>query len=231
MKHRPSAAVVIGAVAVALAMTALGARTWRVANGTRIAAYWFERESYELPSEVVARLGSGLDAVEQQTIERESRLALERAFAGLRIAFSSTSAGLWRVQVVETLRPRRRLLPSAGESYSLGFLGGGGVVSLPNVALNAVKHATPSATRETIVAAIGRGLGNAAAHEFAHQILGVAFTDDGSDQSSYEYWTSDRPAQYFGQLKWARTWPLLESKLGRAAAAGSGQFLAEAKAK
>lgn len=47
---------------------------------------------------------------------------------------------------------------------------------------------------------IRRGIGRAAAHEFAHQFLGSAPIHDSRDIRSYEYRSADRREQYYGDM-------------------------------
>ena len=65
---------------------------------------------------------------------------------------------------------------------------------------------------------IGRGIGRAAVHELAHQALGLenlAYIDNRTDENSYEYGNADRPAQYYGDVRWTTAWPVLKEKFGR----------------
>ena len=86
------------------------------------------------------------------------------------------------------------------------------------LAHNAIEYAPPSASRQDIVAGIGRGIGRAAVHEFAHQALGVDNVwniDNRRDSTSYEYGNADRPSQYYGELRWTTAWPVLQQKFGK----------------
>ncbi len=65
-----------------------------------------------------------------------------------------------------------------------------------------------------MVEAIGRGIGRAAAHEFAHQFLGSAPIHDSKDIKSYEYGTAGRAEQYYGDMRWDIARPLLEKRIG-----------------
>ena len=65
-----------------------------------------------------------------------------------------------------------------------------------------ITYAPPGATRQTIVDGIGRGIGRVAAHEFAHQMINSGETHNPRDENSYEYPSSDRAAQYYGELRW-----------------------------
>ena len=82
------------------------------------------------------------------------------------------------------------------------------------LARSAVDNAPGGASRQSLIDGIGRGIGRAAAHEFAHQILGPAMQDDRTDLNSYEYFSSDRQAQFYGELRWISARPLLQKRLG-----------------
>jgi ketosteroid isomerase-like protein len=64
-----------------------------------------------------------------------------------------------------------------------------------------------------LIAAIGRGIGRGAAHEFAH-LIGYA-AHSSRDRGSYEYHAASRPEQYFGPMHWETARPVLEKRLGR----------------
>jgi hypothetical protein len=92
---------------------------------------------------------------------------------------------------------------------------GDGAVNFSLLAGYAESYATADADRATIVTAIGRGVGRAAVHEFAHQLLGTALIDDGDDAQSYEYGSAARREQYYGQMHWRGAWPALYKRFGR----------------
>jgi hypothetical protein len=66
-----------------------------------------------------------------------------------------------------------------------------------------------------VLAAIGRGIGRAAVHEFIHQMLPTTPIHDSGNARSYEYASAARPAQYYGAMEWDLAWPLLQKRLGR----------------
>jgi hypothetical protein len=109
----------------------------------------------------------------------------------------------------------RAIQSAAGVSYALGPLGGGGFLNFTTLALKAVAYAPAGASRDEIVAAVGRGIGRSAVHEFSHLILGVRPVHS-EDEDSYEFDSADRRSQYYGELRWAAARPLLERRLGRA---------------
>jgi hypothetical protein len=179
-----------------------------------MAGFWYEDMSFALPPDATARLGGPLQPEDVESVKRLSRAELERAFAGLRITITGRRDALYRIGVVRTLS-NRYPIPGAGQSVGLGPFGGAGSIGFVVAALNAIQHRPPGASRRDVIEGIGRGIGRAAAHELAHQILWPAMRDDRSDETSYEYFTSDRSSQYYGDLHWGRAWPLLQQKLDR----------------
>jgi len=155
------------------------------------------------------------------TIRQLSRAEVERALADLRINVTENRNAFWRVSVVGTTRINPTFkypFAAAGESHVFGPLGSWGSVGFLILAHNAIEYAPPSASRQDIVAGIGRGVGRAAVHEFAHQVLGVdnlTNIDNRTDDTSYEYGNADRPSQYYGELRWTTAWPVLRQKFGR----------------
>ena len=176
------------------------------------AGFWFDDGAFALPAPAAERLGSRLTDDELESIKQISRGEIERAFAGLKIRIVDDPAAFWRVGVVQSL-PARGPLPNAGQSMALGWMGGAGAVSFELVALKAVEYAPEGATRQTMVEAIGRGIGHVAVHEFAHQILNISAVHNRDDERSYEYPSPDRSAQYYGDLHWTTARPFLERKL------------------
>ena len=113
-------------------------------------------------------------------------------------------------------RPGQKL-PNAGETFAMGLLGGRSVVDFTEVVMAAIAHAPPGALRQALIDGIGRGIGRVAAHELAHAILGAGGSmDNRTDEQSYEYFTHNRPSQFYGELHWAGAWPLLVERVGRA---------------
>ncbi len=82
----------------------------------------------------------------------------------------------------------------AGHTFASGF-GGAGEVSFLYFASGAQAYAPPDLPRSELIAAIGRGIGRGAAHEFAHLIGYAAHAS--RDRGSYEYHAASRPEQYF----------------------------------
>jgi len=212
--QRPPASVVTGLLAVAATAVVFGTIEWRASRTAMTAGFWFQDGAFDVPANLLGELGGPFSHHERDAIERTARHELERAFDGLRIVFADGSTGFWRVEVVPVIRlGGRRSLGAAGFSLGFGPLGGRASIGMATIVGNALRHAPEGATREIIVEGIGRGVGRSAAHELAHQIAAVSI-DNRTDRESYEYFSADRPAQYYGELRWATAWPLLKRKLG-----------------
>ena len=202
-----SARVLLGFLAVPL--TSSGCSVGTPPTG----GFWYEDGAFTLPADLVSKLGGPLEAVEIETIKRVSIDELSQAFAGLRIAITEAPPALWKIRVVDVV-PQQGGLPTAGQSMNLGVLGGNGWVGFQTLALSAVNHAPAGTARRHVIEGIGRGIGRAAAPDLAHQVLGRAMPDDQADSESYDYFTSDRPSQFYGELHWTKALPLLKQKLG-----------------
>ena len=175
-------------------------------------AFWFEDISAETRGAVHERLGSGITVAEMTMIQSVSHAEIGRAFEPYRVELSGRGQATYRVRVVDALNH-----PSApsGESHVIVGLGGQGFVNFTLLAHAAAAHAPEGASRQDIVRGIGRGIGRAAVHEFAHQILGGAARIDGAtDPGSYEFGSAQRPEQYYGTLRWTIAGPLLRERLG-----------------
>jgi hypothetical protein len=184
------------------------------------AGFWFSDVTFELPARETTRIGGALRDDERRHIEQVAWAELTSAYAQFRIAFADDRSAYYRVAVVQDLPPipsgaRTNLHGSAGASIVLGPFPRQGAVSFLVLAKNAVYYAPPDADRATIIDAIGRGIGRAAAHEFAHQILKDVRVDNTSDRASYEFGSADRAEQYYGPLHWHGAWDALVKKLGR----------------
>jgi hypothetical protein len=212
---------VIGAIAVIATMSVFAVVRWHASRSTIDAGFWYDDGSFELSVDDAAKLGGPLTAEEIATIRQLSRTEVERALADLRINVTENQNAFWRVSVVGTMRSNPTFkfpFAAAGESHVFGPLGSWGSVGFLVLAHNAIEYAPPSAPRHDIVAGIGRGIGRAAVHEFAHQALGVdnvSHIDNRTDRTSYEYGNADRPSQYYGELRWTTAWPVLQQKFGR----------------
>jgi hypothetical protein len=93
-------------------------------------------------------------------------------------------------------------------------LGGQGAVNFQLIAHSAIMFALPETDREAMIEGIGKGVGRAAVHEFAHQFLGSAPIHDSKDTRSYEYGSAARVEQYYGEMHWDIARPLLEKRIG-----------------
>jgi hypothetical protein len=205
-------------VACAAAVAVMGGLRWYAAESPVSASLIYDASAFAAtPDDVAAALGGPLTDNEQQTIRAWSRVEVEQAFAGLRVRFVDDRRAFWRIRVVSSVVPRtltgRATLSAAGASYALGPLGGGGFLNFTTLALKAVLYRPPGTSREDLVAAIGRGIGRSAVHEFTHLMLGPDSRHSGDD-GTYEYESADRRSQYYGQLRWADARPLLERRLG-----------------
>jgi hypothetical protein len=207
--------LIAGVIAVAATTAIFGALEWKASRTATTVGFWYEDNAFALPEDVEDRLGGPLSAAEVDVVKRVSRLEVERAFAGLRITITGERTGFWRVQVLPAVTAgRRRVFPVAGASVGLGLLGGRASLGFNTLAGNAVHYAPPGVSRQEVVEAIGRGVGRAAAHELAHQITGGLSIDNRTDKESYEYFSADRPSQYYGELRWTTAGPILREKIG-----------------
>jgi hypothetical protein len=206
----------LGVLAAGVVGMLAAAAAWQDAHTTREVGFWFADESFGLPSTLEQTLGGPLTARELDTVRVMSRTEVEHAFAGLRLRVTDRRDAFHTVRVVQTIvrRPGQRL-PAGGETLALGILGGWGTVDFSELAGAAIAHAPPGALRFQIVEGIGRGIGRAAVHEFAHAILGpTSVMDTRTDQRSYEYEGFNRRPQFYDELHWAGARPLLERAVG-----------------
>jgi hypothetical protein len=171
--------------------------------------FWFEPVSYE--SRV---LGGSLSAADVDAIARVAREELAIAFDGFRITLSDRRDARYRVRVVQELvsAAMHRKTWIAGHTFVSGF-GGAGEVSFLYFASGAQVYAPPDLPRSELIAAIGRGIGRGAAHEFAH-LIGYA-SHASSDRGSYEYHAASRSEQYFGPMHWQEAGSVLEKRIGK----------------
>ena len=172
--------------------------------------FWFDRVAYESP-----RLGGALSAHDVEVIDVVARSELMEAFEGLRLRLSDRRNAMFRVRVAQAVHdPRfRREVGLSGESRAVAGLGGQATVSFYYHASNAEAYAASADDRDAIIAAIGRGIGRAAVHELAHQLLPKAPLHS-TNILSYEYRTAARVQQYYGPMKWDLAWPELQRRYG-----------------
>ena len=203
-------AIVIGIAVI------LTAAAWLLMVGSRPAstqlAFWFEPIHSDARSGLPERFGSDVSADDMKIIDGVSREEIVRAFSVYPISVVGRAAVRYHVRVTDGLNSRTG---GSAESYVLPGLGGQGFVNFRSIAFGAINHAPEDATRDQIIAAIGRGVGRAAVHEFTHQLLGrQAPIDTSKDIESYEYGSTDRRAQYYGPIRWDLAEPLLRRKFG-----------------
>ena len=182
------------------------------------AGFWFEDGmTFELHDP--KRIGGPLTTDEQHRIVTIARREVEHAFAEFRIHVNDRKDAFYRVAVSQIIRPSRRSTArysgASGQSMVFGPLGGSGVVNFYLLAAQAMAFAPAAATRAEIVDAMGRGVGRAAVHEFAHQILPHGPMHNTGDEASYEFGTSHRVAQYYGEMRWSVAYAKLRERLAR----------------
>jgi hypothetical protein len=189
-----------------LAMLASGCERRAVALG-----FWFEDVTFESPV-----LGGRLSGDDIETIEAIARQELAAAFRDLDISLTNSRNARYRVHVVQNLfgNPLVRKSSVAGESRGIPWLGGFGAVNFIYFASGAIVFAPPGLSRDELLAAIGRGLGRGAAHEFAHQLIRSDLHNT-RDRGSYEYYAASRVEQYYGPIHWDTAGPLLKQRYGR----------------
>jgi len=223
MTRRVPATVLIGAMALFVVTVTSAVIAWRASSATIAAGFWWTDTRLLLSADDARKIGGSLTADELRSIEAISRHEVGRAYAGLRISITDRRQAFWRVAVVGaplTVTRNRTTYPFsfAGQSRVFGPLGGSGSVAFAILAHNAIEYAPAGASRQQIVEGIGKGIGRAAVHEFAHQALGLdnlSFLDNRTDLDSYEYGNADRRSQYYGELRWTTAWPVLIQKFGR----------------
>jgi hypothetical protein len=163
------------------------------------AAFWFEDVSYDL-------IGSGgpLTAPEIAGIEAAALEEIRRAFAGLDVRFSHRRDARYVVAVVQHLYDLRlrRTSEVFGTARAVRGFGGRGSVNFYAVASGAAAFAPGHATRQDVLAGIGRGVGRVAIHEFTHLFLPKIPIDQVTDPLSFEFGHAARREQFYGELHW-----------------------------
>jgi len=175
------------------------------------AALWFDEVSFSSK-----RLGEPLTPAEVATIEEVARSEVRDAFRGLRLTLTRRHDAPYSLRVRQEVLDLRfkREVGVAGQSRGIAGFGGSGSVSFNFLANGAMAWAPDDASRAELVAAIGRGIGRTAVHEFTHQILPTAPIHSSRDGESYEFASAARYAQYYGPIHWDFARPLLEQRLG-----------------
>ena len=162
--------------------------------------FWFEEVAFDSPV-----LDGQLTAQDLQTIESVAREELAIAFRDLDVMLTSSRDARYRVRVVQELfgNPLVRKFAVAGESRSLPLIGAFGAVNFTYFASGAIVFAPAGLSRHDLLAAIGRGVGRGAVHEFAHQLIrGGGDLHATHDRGSYEYRAASRAEQYYGPMHW-----------------------------
>jgi hypothetical protein len=200
----------VAALAPACAWPDLAPRPKRI-------GFWFEPVAYQSP-----RLGGALTADELTTIAGVARAELEGAYSSFNVSITDDREAPFRLRVVQDLRDERLQRDAwiAGEARATWF-GGVGSVNFLFLANGAMVYAPERATRAELVEAIGRGIGRAAVHELAHQLLPKADIHATRNRRSYEFDSAARVEQYLGDMQWDLAGPLLLRRLGSAAGDGA----------
>jgi hypothetical protein len=206
-----TASSLIAIAATAVATSLVGTLHYQARENVVRAGFWFDEVTFELPA--AARIGGPLTDRERDTIASVARAEVANAFSGFRIKLVDNAHAFYRVRVVQLLTLWKRA-PLSGQSNVFGPLGGTGAVSFETLASQAISHAPPNTPRAAIVEGIGRGIGRAAVHEFAHQILPHVPIHASEDHQSYEFRAADRPSQYYGPMRWSVARPFLIKRLG-----------------
>lgn len=179
-------------------------------------AFWFDPISDDTLATLPEQFGAPIHFSELTDIESIARAEIAHAFREFQIALTSPSTATYRVRVVDSLR--LPFAPSApgpsAESRSIPGLGGQGAVNFRLIAHSAIAFAPAGADRTVMIEAIGRGIGRAAVHEFAHQLLGSTPIHDTQDARSYEYDSAARFEQYYGDMHWDIARPLIAKRIG-----------------
>lgn len=176
-----------------------------------VLGFWFDDVSFESPV-----LGGRLSPADLRVIENVARAELAAAFRDLDIALTDSRNARYRVRVVQDVfgNPMVRKSSVAGESRSIPLIGAFGSVNFTYFASGALVFAPAGTSRAELLAAIGRGLGRGAAHEFAHQLINGDLHAT-RDRGSYEYFAASRVEQFYGPMHWDLAGPLLKKKFGR----------------
>ena len=174
------------------------------------AGFWFEPVAYHS-----TRLGGAITGADLHTIASVARSEISQAFEGLNVTVSDRREARYRVRVVQELRDQRmrRFTWVAGASRAMAGFGGTGAVNFTFLASGAMVYSAEDASRAELIAAIGRGIGRAAVHEFTHQFLPKAEIHATRDRQSYEYASATRPEQYAGAMRWDVARPLLVARM------------------
>lgn len=174
--------------------------------------FWMSPISYE-----PQRLGRPITPAEYLTIDQTARIEIANAFRDFDVTVTANRNARFKVEVVPTLTDHRLIRGGtyAGESRAVAGFGGAGHVNFEYVANGAMVFAPDDATHEEIIAALGRGIGRVAIHEFLHQLLPKAAIHDSRNGDSYEGNSPAKIQGYFGDLHWDIARPWLEARVKR----------------
>ena len=172
--------------------------------------FWIDDISYRSP-----RIGEPVTGAELTTIDRVAREEIAQAFKDFDVTITANSNARFRVAVLAELRDQRLLRQGtyAGESRAIAGFGGSGAVNFEYVANGAMIFSPQDAGRETVIEALGRGIGRVAIHEFLHQLLPKQPIHDSRDGRSYEGNSPAMVEGYFGELHWDIAAPWLQRRL------------------
>lgn len=206
--------VPLGAVAVAVVI--LGVLQRRSQSLVIEPGFWFDDVTFEISPLDVQQLGGPIDEGEKAMIRDVAWNEVSTAYADLRVRVTENRRAYYRVRVVQgPLEDVSKMSRgAAGQTNTMGPLGGYSTVSFLIAVRGAFAYAPPQATRREILEGIGRGIGRTAVHELAHQLLGTSSAHSDDDRS-YEYDSPDRIGQYYGPIHWSTAWPALEQRLGK----------------
>jgi len=172
--------------------------------------FWIEPVTFASP-----RIGDPITREEFQMIDRIARAEITKAFEDFDVTVTANRDARYKVAVTPQLKDWRLLRSGtyAGESRAIAGFGGSGAVNFEYIANGATVFAPDDATREQVLAALGRGIGRVAIHEFLHQLLPKGATHDGADRESYEGNSPALIEGYFGDLHWGIARPWLDARL------------------
>ena len=208
---RTSRQVLVLAVSLLLAVVAV-LFIFRARSGRAELSFWFESIGDDARTTLPDRLSGDISTDDMNTIEAIAREEIVHAFREYPVSVVGRSAALYHVRVVDSLQSS---MGGSAESYVFPGMGGQGYINFRSLAHGAVTYAPPDANRREVVEAIGRGIGRAAVHEFTHQLLGrQAPIDDSKDIKSYEYGSTNRREQYYGEIRWDTAATMLRQKFG-----------------
>jgi hypothetical protein len=120
---------------------------------------------------------------------------------------------MYRIRVLDRIRGPRMFLPVAGVSRPLPGRSGEAAVNFSFVASSALAYAPAAASRDTVVTAIGRGIGRTAAHELAHLVLRSFPLHNTTDRRSYEY-PHLRAEHFYDEMHWGVAAARLRERIG-----------------